>query len=71
MKIKVRKPGEEEGDGGRQKSQSDDRSHTLPPLLSGELDVSDLGDSKRDSGDSLSAPALTSSWGSKLDSNST
>lgn len=63
-------PGEEEGEGGRQKSQSEDRSHTLPPQLSGELEDSDPCDNSLDPGDSLSAPALTSSCGSKLDINS-
>lgn len=70
MKISLSRPGEEEGDGGRQKSQSEDRSHTLPLQLSGELDDSDPGDNSLDPGDSLSAPELTSSFGSKLDTNS-
>lgn len=70
MKIYPNRPGEEEGDGGRQKSQSEDRSHTLPPQLSGELEDSDPGESSLDPGDSLSAPAFTSSCGSKVDSNS-
>ncbi|CAG5896932.1 unnamed protein product, partial [Menidia menidia] len=56
-------PGEEEGDGGRQKSQSDDRSHTLPPQLSGEQEDSDPGDRRLD-------PAVTSPCGSTLESNS-
>ncbi len=68
MKTHLNGPGEEEGDGGRQKSQSEDRSHTLPSQLSGELEGSDPGDSSLDPGDSLSAPELTSSCGSKLDS---
>lgn len=63
------RPGEDEGDGGRQKSQSEDRSQALPPQLSGELEDRDLGDLSRDPGDSLSAPVLTSSC-SRLESNS-
>lgn len=51
MEISVDRPGEEEGDGGRQKSQSEDRSQ-----LSGELEESDPGDSS----------ALPSSCSSKL-----
>lgn len=70
MKIYPNRPGEEEGDGGRQKSQSGVRSHTLPPQLSGELEDSEPGDNILDPGVSLSSPALTSSFGSKLDAKS-
>lgn len=61
MKIRLNRPGDDEGDGGRQKSQSEDRSHTLPPQLSGEPEDSEPGDKSLVPGDSLSALALTSS----------
>lgn len=62
--------GEEDGDGGRQKSQSGERSHTLPAQLSGELEDKVPGDCRLDPGDSLSALALMFSSGSSLDGNS-
>lgn len=61
MKRRQNRPGDEEGDGGRQKSQSGDRSHMLPPQLSGELEDSEPGDKSLVPGDNLSALALTSS----------
>lgn len=70
METHLNRPGEEEGDGGRQKSQSEDRSHTLPPQLTGELEDSEPGDCSLDAGDILSSAALASSGDSKLDSNS-
>lgn len=60
----MNRPGDEEGDGGRQKSQSEDRSQTLPVELSGELEDSEPGDRSRDPGESLSASAVTSTCGS-------
>lgn len=60
----MNRPGDEDGDGGRQKSQSDDRSHTLPPQLSGELEDSEPGDRSLDPEESLS-----SSCGSRSDAN--
>lgn len=67
MKAHLCRPGEEEGDGGRQKSQSEDRSHRLPPQLSGELEDSDPGDWSLEAGDILSSPAFTSSSNSARD----
>lgn len=67
MKADSNEPGEEDGDGGRQKSQSEGRSHTLPPQLSGELEDNLPRDCRLDPGDSLSALALMSSSGSSLD----
>lgn len=61
MKVRLNRPGDEEGDGGRQKSQSEDRSHTLPPHLSGEVEDSEPGDKSLVPVYSLSALALTSS----------
>lgn len=60
-------PGEEEGDGGLQKSQSEDGSHPVPLQLSGELEDSDPGDRWLDPGDPRSAPPLTSSCSSRED----
>lgn len=64
------RPGDEEGDGGRQKSQSEDLSHTLPPQLSGELEDKDPGDRSLDPEESASAPAAPSSCGSSSGANS-
>lgn len=66
----MNRPGDEDGDGGRQKSQSEDRSHTLPPQLRGELEDSEPGDRSLDPEESLSAPAVTSSCRSRSDANS-
>lgn len=65
----MNRPGDEDGDGGRQKSQSEDRSPTLPPQLSGELEDGEPGVRSLDPGESLSAPAVTSSCGSRSDAN--
>lgn len=60
----ISEPGEEEGDGGRQKSQSGDLSR-----LSGEPEDSDPGDCSLDPGDSRSA-VRTCLWASELVPNS-
>lgn len=70
MKVCVNAPGDDEGDGGRQKSQSELRSHTLPPQLSGEPEDSEPGDNILEPDASLSSPALTSSLGSDLETKS-
>lgn len=70
METCLNRPGDEEGDGGRQKSQSGDRSHALPPQLSGEPEERDPRDGSPGAGDILSSEALTSSCESKVDSNS-
>lgn len=60
-------PGEDEGEGGRQKSQSELWSQTLPQQLSGELEDSEPGDNILVPGTSFSSPPLTSSLGSDLE----
>lgn len=49
------RPGEEEGDGGRQKSQSGARSHAPPVQLRGDPEDTEPGDRSREPGDRLSA----------------